>query len=424
MRALPERAEIVIVGGGIMGLAIAWNLAHGRSPDCHCFGQLHSAPAGWRTVARNGALAAVAAFVVVVAREDAGPGAFAWTTRLAGVEWLVLALAVALGVVVAAGGYAVVHVLRNYGRVLVRLDAVEARLRAAGFELEEPDDMPQLGLEPGTPAPAFWLPSTGGDRIALGDLLAPARPLLLLFTSPTCGPCSLLMPEVARWQRDYADDLTVALLSDGDPERIRAEATERGLVNVLIDKTLSAYESYGANGTPSAVLVGADGTIASWLAAGSEWIETLVEQVLDGPNGASGLPVGAELPALDVELLDSGPRPVRELVDHPTVLLFWNPGCGFCRAMLHDVIAWEASPPPGAPGLIVVSAGATDDVRGEGFAATVVLDPDWALAGRLGANGTPMAVLVDEEGRIASPAVTGASAVLELLRAPALSTAH
>ena len=146
-------------------------MARGESPDCHCFGQLHSAPAGWRTLARNGALALIAAFVVVAARDDGGPSVFTWTTRPSGVELLALALAVTVVVVVAFSGYAVAHVLRSYGRVLVRLDAVEARLRAAGFELEEPDAVPQAGLAPGTPAPAFWLPDINGDHVALDDLL-------------------------------------------------------------------------------------------------------------------------------------------------------------------------------------------------------------------------------------------------------------
>jgi hypothetical protein len=33
--------------------AIAFSFARGRRPDCHCFGQLHSAPIGSRTVIRN-----------------------------------------------------------------------------------------------------------------------------------------------------------------------------------------------------------------------------------------------------------------------------------------------------------------------------------------------------------------------------------
>src|SRR5918992_6370794 len=31
---------------------IGYNLARGRTPDCHCFGQFHSAPAGWVTLVR------------------------------------------------------------------------------------------------------------------------------------------------------------------------------------------------------------------------------------------------------------------------------------------------------------------------------------------------------------------------------------
>ena len=43
---------------------IGANLARGRKPECRCFGQLHSEPAGWNTLARNGVSAAVAGFVL------------------------------------------------------------------------------------------------------------------------------------------------------------------------------------------------------------------------------------------------------------------------------------------------------------------------------------------------------------------------
>jgi thiol-disulfide isomerase/thioredoxin len=41
-------------------------------------------------------------------------------------------------------------------------------------------------------------------------------------------------------------------------------------------------------------------------------------------------------------------------------VLFWNPGCGFCRQMLPDVKEWEARAPEGAPRLLVVSAGSEE----------------------------------------------------------------
>ncbi|HZQ83637.1 MAG TPA: MauE/DoxX family redox-associated membrane protein [Acidimicrobiales bacterium] len=44
---------------------IAVSLAHGRRPDCHCFGQLHSAPAGPGTLARNAVFIVLAGVILL-----------------------------------------------------------------------------------------------------------------------------------------------------------------------------------------------------------------------------------------------------------------------------------------------------------------------------------------------------------------------
>jgi hypothetical protein len=51
-----------------------------------------------------------------------------------------------------------------------------------------------------------------------------------------------------------------------------------------------------------------------------------------------------------------------------------------------------------------------------------LLDPGFTVAHIFGANGTPMAVLVDDHGRIASEVAVGAPAVLELARTGASPT--
>jgi len=56
-------------------VGISASLVRGRKPECHCFGQLHSEPAGWKTLARNGVLAAVAGFVIWQGYGGAGPSA-------------------------------------------------------------------------------------------------------------------------------------------------------------------------------------------------------------------------------------------------------------------------------------------------------------------------------------------------------------
>jgi uncharacterized membrane protein YphA (DoxX/SURF4 family) len=57
----------------VFTLGIGINLAQGRRPDCHCFGQLHSEPVGWPTLARNGLLLAVAGFVACGPRRIQDP---------------------------------------------------------------------------------------------------------------------------------------------------------------------------------------------------------------------------------------------------------------------------------------------------------------------------------------------------------------
>src|SRR5919202_2662837 len=66
----------------IFAAGIGANLARGRKPECHCFGQLHSAPAGWSTLARNGVLSVVAGFLIWQGREETGPSIVSWLGNL------------------------------------------------------------------------------------------------------------------------------------------------------------------------------------------------------------------------------------------------------------------------------------------------------------------------------------------------------
>src|SRR4051812_12881239 len=84
--------------------------------------------------------------------------------------------------------------------------------------------------------------------------------------------------------------------------------------------------------------------------------------------------------------------------------------------MLDDLKSWEANRPEGAPKLLVVSAGTVEDNRAMGLHAPIVLDQSFAAGQAFGASGTPSAVLVDPQGRIASPVVAGAPSVLALAR--------
>jgi hypothetical protein len=87
--------------------------------------------------------------------------------------------------------------------------------------------------------------------------------------------------------------------------------------------------------------------------------------------------------------------------------------------MLEDLKAWEAKPPKGAPQLLVISTGTLEANQAPGLRSPVLLDQggSMSVASKFGAGGTPMAVLVDAEGKIASELAAGAPAVLALAEA-------
>ena len=63
---------------------------------------------------------------------------------------------------------------------------------------------------------------------------------------------------------------------------------------------------------------------------------------------------------------------------------------------------------------MVVSSGDAKETKADGFRSPVVLDKGYELGHAFGAAGTPSAVLVDADLRIASEVAVGAVKVFEL----------
>jgi len=214
----------------IFMVGIGVTLARGQRPECHCFGQLHSAPVGWRTLVRNGVLATVAALVVWQGSADPGASDVAWLLPLSETEIAGLVAIVILAALVALEGWLGLNLLRQQGRLLIRLEALEQATRsdAQGTPLAHAEAVqaPALGLPVGGAAPDFELAAIDGQLVTLEALRAGGKPVVLLFTDPGCGPCSTLHPDIARWQHDHADKFTLALISSGTPKAHRAKASE------------------------------------------------------------------------------------------------------------------------------------------------------------------------------------------------------
>ena len=130
-------AALALLLGFIGGIANA--LARGEAPDCHCFGQVHSAPAGRGTLVRNAVLAALAAVVVL---EGPGPSIPEWVSARTPAELVAVAAGAAA---IALAGLAL--------RLWLDRRRLQDELAAARAELAA---LPP-GLPVGAQAPRFAL---------------------------------------------------------------------------------------------------------------------------------------------------------------------------------------------------------------------------------------------------------------------------
>jgi thiol-disulfide isomerase/thioredoxin len=380
-------------------IAMAVAMARGRSVECRCFGQAHAAPVGPATLVRNLVLAGMAAAIVSRGSEAGGSLAGA----LAGLNGGQM-LNLLLGLIIVGGVYALTQVLKQYGKLLVRVELLERQVAAEAAAPAPP------GLPVGSPAPAFSLTRLGdGKALDLDVLSARAKKVLLVFISPGCPACDQLLPDLAAWQREHRGHLAIALIGR-DEAKTQKKVARHGFDTVLIQEDQEVEALFRIEVTPSAVLV-RDRLIASPTAAGRDAIEALVTDATMPPPVKKGdLVPSVKLPLLDGGSLDLGDLPGRAL------MLFWNPSCGFCQQMLSPLKEWEREAADYGLGLIVASSGPIAEVRALGFTSPVILDKTSSVMRVFGATGTPSAILV-EAGRVVSNVEASAPAVWKLVGA-------
>jgi hypothetical protein len=89
---------------------------------------------------------------------------------------------------IAVGGWLGYQLVRQNGRILLRIEAIEKQLRPrAGTKQREAAGSPG-GLPRGIAAPDFELPDLRGTPRKLSEFRG--RDVLLIFFNPKCGFCS------------------------------------------------------------------------------------------------------------------------------------------------------------------------------------------------------------------------------------------
>lgn len=257
-----------------MSAVVCGNLLAGRAPPCNCFGQHRGAPITWATALANSVLLACAGVLVWHAPIVLVDGLALWTLGAAqqvdsaAIAWLLVTLLVALVV------WLLCQLVRQQGRLLLRIDALDERMNLGGIAplaLALP-----ATLHKGELAPEFDAMSLAGRPVSSAQLFQEGRDLLLLFVSPGCAPCRELLAELpSPWQR--ADRLVVITDEAADGA---ADVGHWGGLEVLVQREQAVSRRFGAIATPSAVRVRRDGIIATPLAVGRDAILALLGNAL------------------------------------------------------------------------------------------------------------------------------------------------
>jgi thiol-disulfide isomerase/thioredoxin/uncharacterized membrane protein YphA (DoxX/SURF4 family) len=424
-------------------VGIGYNLSKGRQPECHCFGQIHSEPAGWPTLIRNVVL--VLASLVIVWQGSVGP-----------VEWFDDLshdgeATTLIGLALLAVGIGILFLMQKLIRLntdLVDLQAdaanrfeelIEALQTGSASVSTAPTNTPEpsSSIPRANVAPAFDLATVDGERMTLEGLLAPGKPTMLMFADPGCGPCAALTPDIAEWQARFGNEITMAVISRGTLESNQDKFVAKGVGRIGLQEEWEVFKAYEVRGTPSAVLVDADGIIRQPYATGRDNIRSLVSRTVspeqptappsptglnpgddpladilrkaEGPelgSGSSRLP----LPTIDGEFLS-----LDDFRGQKTAVVFWNVTCGFCQRMLPDLKEIEEEAGEKIAQILIISQGDIEANREQGLKSRMVIDDGFTLGRAFGANGTPSAIVLDEDGKVATSLAVGADAVLNLL---------
>jgi thiol-disulfide isomerase/thioredoxin len=135
---------------------------------------------------------------------------------------------------------------------------IEVTLRPGPFPLE----MPKLPGPPkkGTAAPDLELePFRGKPQVQAG------KPTLLFFWATWCAPCKFALPEVMEYGKQHGTN--VIAITDESEKTLRkffADFSSPFPPTVAIDPYRETFQSYGVSGTPTFVLIDADGKVAGY----------------------------------------------------------------------------------------------------------------------------------------------------------------
>jgi peroxiredoxin len=334
-------------------------------------------------------------------------------------------IGVVAGLLVVLAGLLLVlyQIVRQQGRMLLRLDALDGG--PAADALPEP-----LGLQVGDEFPAFALRDLAGRKVELAGFRG--RRVLLVNWSPDCGFCDLIAPDLAELQPKLEQrGVEIVLVSHGALKRNRELAREHGLTATILRQQDDGLEAFEYMGTPVGYLLDEEGRVARPLARGADEVLELGRKSAGGRRQLAserslansriereGLKPGTRAPEFTLPDVRGGRISLGDYRGRRVLLVFSDPHCGPCDALAPELarLARERS----GNGLEVVMVGRGDleenrrKAEEHGLDFPFVVQDRWKLSKQYGIFATPVAFLIGKGGLIEEHVAQGGDAILRL----------
>jgi peroxiredoxin len=349
--------------------------------------------------------------------------------------WLLIALGAWLGY----------QLVRQNGRILLKLESIEKQLRLrAGTKQHEAARLP-AGLLLGAAAPDFELPDLAGVRRKLSQFRG--KEVLLIFFSPQCGFCTKMAADLAALSGDGAEGRAVpVVVTTGDAEENRKLVQQFGIrCVVLLQEKMEVASMYCAQGTPMGYRIDAEGRIASELAVGAESILALADlKASRQPTGSakqnasphkskhpdpsltrsklnrSGLKAGAAAPDFSLPCLSGGELSLADFRGRRILLVFSDPNCGPCDELAPLLQELHEQRPDLQ--VLVISRRDAEATRTKadalGMRFPIVMQQQWEISKQYGMFATPFGYLIDERGIVVRDVAAGVEPIMALADEP------
>jgi peroxiredoxin len=196
------------------------------------------------------------------------------------------------------------QIVKQQGRILLRLDQLEQRGQAAGAEVEKAGEQAEpVGLPLQSNFPTFRFPDLAGTAVALEDFRG--KRVLLVHWNFECGFCDSIAAELARLETSFEKhNVQLVLLAYGEAAKNQEQAAEHGLkCRILLMKDQEEAGPFEHEGTPVAYLLDEEGRVAAPMARGADRVLALALEVAshepDASEAGISTPQPSERPLLE-----------------------------------------------------------------------------------------------------------------------------